>query len=306
MAVRELFTNNGASLLNGAINSSVTSLVVDDGTSFPLANFRIIIEDEIMFCSSRSTNTLTVIRGVENTTAASHADNLDVKHILTAGALDAFREDIFAAMGYGRRPTTGNTYGDEFDDENFSGWTQVESGSGPFVVPTERDHLLSIAHPGGGAAGQFTGFMKSVGSRSAGDWISICFRDYCQNQSYPIFGLFFADGATYNAGNQANLVWSQTEHQLIIKGFTGYNASQFTTGVTMEPSITGPIQHLKLEYNGSNTYHGYGSADGINWCKMFNAVNARNFTPTYAGFGITTWGGSLPYVASVRNFRTSF
>jgi hypothetical protein len=306
MALRELFTNNGESQLDGAINDSVTSITVDNGSSFPLANFRLIIEDEILFCSSRSGTTLTVRRGAESTTPSSHADNTPVRHIFTAGALDAYREDLFASLGYGRRPTSGNTYGDEFDDESFTGFTQVESGSGPFVVVTERDHMASIYHPGGAAGAQFTAFMKNVGSRSSGDWISVCFRDFCPTQSYPIFGLFFSDGATYNSGVQAGFQWSQAEDAMVMRGMTGFDNATFSSTVTMDASVDMSQIHLKLEYRGTNQYHAYVSGDGVNWIKFFNNSNPCTLTPTYAGFGITTWGGSLPYVASVKNFRTSF
>jgi hypothetical protein len=85
--LREQLKNDAATTLNGAINNSVTSVVVTDGSVFPsVGNFRILVESEIMLCTARSSNTLTVLRGQEGTTAASHGDGLGVLHTLTAGS----------------------------------------------------------------------------------------------------------------------------------------------------------------------------------------------------------------------------
>lgn len=84
----EKYTNNAQTTLNGAINNSVTSLVVTSAATFPTAaNFRLRIEDEIMLVTAVSGTTFTVTRGIEGTTAASHPDQAPVRHILTAGAL---------------------------------------------------------------------------------------------------------------------------------------------------------------------------------------------------------------------------
>lgn len=91
---REQLTNNASSQLNGAINNSVTSITVVSGTPFPsVGNFRLLIEDEILLCTARSGTGLTVLRGQEGTTAASHADGTNVTHILTAGGLYRWSAD---------------------------------------------------------------------------------------------------------------------------------------------------------------------------------------------------------------------
>ncbi len=84
----EQFTNNASTTLNGAINNSVTSLVLTSASLFPtLGNFRIRIDDEIMLATAVSGSTLTVVRAQEGTAAASHADLATVRQVLTAGAL---------------------------------------------------------------------------------------------------------------------------------------------------------------------------------------------------------------------------
>jgi hypothetical protein len=84
----EQFANNAASTLSSSINNSVTSLTVASAAAFPAAgNFRIIVDAEIMLVTAVSTNTFTVTRAQEGTTATSHTSPAAVTHILTAGGL---------------------------------------------------------------------------------------------------------------------------------------------------------------------------------------------------------------------------
>jgi hypothetical protein len=87
----ENFANEYATTLNGAINNSVTSLVVTTATSAPAADFRIKIDDELMLVTAKAGTTYTVTRGVEGTTAASHADLAPVTHVLTAESITRIR-----------------------------------------------------------------------------------------------------------------------------------------------------------------------------------------------------------------------
>lgn len=83
----EQYQNLSQTTLNGGIDNSTTTVVVTTGSVLPTANFRILVGSEIMYVSSRSTNTLTVIRGQEGSSAASHSDLDPVYHSLTGGAI---------------------------------------------------------------------------------------------------------------------------------------------------------------------------------------------------------------------------
>lgn len=103
--LREQFKNNPATTLNGAINNSVTSITVTTGSVFPsTGNFRLLVEDEIMLCTARSTNTLTVVRAYEGTTGASHADGKAITLILTEGSVDQLGKDNVPMWGYASVP----------------------------------------------------------------------------------------------------------------------------------------------------------------------------------------------------------
>lgn len=86
---QEQFSNLAQTTLNGAINNSVTSLVVASATGFPTSGqYRIIIDNEILIVTAGAgTTTWTVTRGAEGTTAVSHADKAPVTQVLTALAV---------------------------------------------------------------------------------------------------------------------------------------------------------------------------------------------------------------------------
>lgn len=68
------FTPFNNTTLNGAITNVATSVVVTSATGWPAAPFTIQVEDEKLRVTNVATNTLTVTRGFDGTTGASHAD----------------------------------------------------------------------------------------------------------------------------------------------------------------------------------------------------------------------------------------
>jgi len=73
---------NSTSELASAVNSSTTTIPVDDGSDF-VAGQNIKIQSEEMHITSISGNNLTVVRGVNGTSAASHSST----------SLDIFEDD---------------------------------------------------------------------------------------------------------------------------------------------------------------------------------------------------------------------
>jgi hypothetical protein len=106
--LREQFKNNAVNSLDGDIDASQTTLDVLDATGFPATgNFRIVVGSEIMLCTGVASETLTVVRGLEGTSAASHLSGAAVGHILTAGGLQQWGRDNFPLWDYaGRLPLT--------------------------------------------------------------------------------------------------------------------------------------------------------------------------------------------------------
>ena len=92
--------NRAASSLAADITSTATSLTVQagDGAKFPQPGngFNITIEDEILKCTARSTDTLTVVRAQEGTTAAAHTAGKAVELRITAGVIINVEDELDA------------------------------------------------------------------------------------------------------------------------------------------------------------------------------------------------------------------
>lgn len=99
--------NRAESTVVADITSTANSLSVaaGHGGRFPDSNFHITIQDEILLCTSRSTDTFTVTRAREGTTAAAHSAGAKVELRITAKII----EDL-------------NAFGDSLASTN---WTPV-------------------------------------------------------------------------------------------------------------------------------------------------------------------------------------
>lgn len=303
MPLEERYTNPTATTLNGGINNSTTTITVTDGSTFPPGGFRIKIESEIIFVTSRSTNTLTVLRGQEGTAAASHADTTAVQHVITAGAVNAIRKNILMDVGYLVDETAGAD-DDFFDDETFSGWTAVNSGGADVATVQEKHNALSILHPGGGSF-QLNAWMKAK-APSAGDYIQ-CGFTMMPIQQYQLFGPIFADGATYNSGNQMFAGWSPGESCINLRGNTGYKTQDtFNIGLTFLANAPWPIMHIRLKWVGSGAWKAYQSLDGLQWIETNSITGVGSMTPTHAGFVISAYSSLFPCQVSLKYFRFSY
>jgi hypothetical protein len=77
---RRMFLDVGPrNQLNGAINSAVTTITVDDTTYFPASGELIVESERITYTGKTGTTFTGCTRGANGSTAASHADNVVVK-----------------------------------------------------------------------------------------------------------------------------------------------------------------------------------------------------------------------------------
>ncbi|MGD0856546.1 MAG: hypothetical protein ABSA18_12180 [Dehalococcoidia bacterium] len=95
--------NNAQSALYAGITAAATSLTLlaGEGAKFPASNFNISIDDEILLCTTRTVDVLTVTRVQEGTTAAIHAVGATVTLNVTAGIISQLQAAIDAAGGGG-------------------------------------------------------------------------------------------------------------------------------------------------------------------------------------------------------------
>lgn len=94
MARREQFVNNSRTTLASSMTDVATTATVVDGSVFPAdGDFRIIISGELMLVTARSTNVLTVVRGIENSIAAAHNSSETVTALLTKASLEQYQKE---------------------------------------------------------------------------------------------------------------------------------------------------------------------------------------------------------------------
>lgn len=87
--------------MSAGLDHAATTLTVASGAVFPATgNFRVWVDQEIMLCTARSGNDLTVTRGQEGTTATAHANGATVQGGATAGGIAQYVTD-HASSGSG-------------------------------------------------------------------------------------------------------------------------------------------------------------------------------------------------------------
>lgn len=94
--------NRAESTLASGISDSDPSLTVatGEGAKFPASgDFHITIEDEILKCTSRSGDVLTVTRAQEGTAAAAHAADKTVELRVTAGVIEDLQNSVLRKDG---------------------------------------------------------------------------------------------------------------------------------------------------------------------------------------------------------------
>lgn len=120
---RETLVDEASTTLNGGIGSGDTSVLVNDGSVFPSSgNFRCLIDSEIVRVTARSSNTLTVTRGAEGTTAATHSSGANVTAIITAGALKQYLQESAPFLPVATPAKLQDTSGNILTSSSFS-WT---------------------------------------------------------------------------------------------------------------------------------------------------------------------------------------
>jgi len=110
--------NRAVSALAADITSTATSLTVTagEGAKFPAPGngFHITIEDEILKCTARSTDTLTVVRAQEGTTGVAHTAGKSVELRITAGVIESRTtwevDKLLKGAGAGADPTEIDDY----------------------------------------------------------------------------------------------------------------------------------------------------------------------------------------------------
>src|SRR5690625_1350955 len=125
-------SNNAVAKLSSNINSSQTSLTVDDASIFPDAPFLVTVNNnrhnmEIMRVTNVSRNTITVQRGREGTSASSHNAGSNVENNFTAGMYQTLVDEVDKLVIKEMQNNRNNRY-IKYKNGTLACWTRLELG----------------------------------------------------------------------------------------------------------------------------------------------------------------------------------
>jgi hypothetical protein len=261
--LREQLQNNATTTLNGSIISSDTSIVVTDGSVFPsTGNFRLKCGTEIMICTARSTNTLTVTRGAESTTAASHTSADVISHVLTQAGLERYARDnnpLWADSSMPPLATLVNTDGvTVFTTSDF---TWINQGT---ASVTDENGTIVMRAPT--ASGENCRIQKRTAPSPTYSVIAAlqccAIKDGVNN-----FGIGFRESSSGKFTVIAMNIDGNGPNYVSVYNFT--SATSFTGNVQARTItfITGPYIWFKITDNNTNLIF-YVSNDGINFIQI--------------------------------------
>lgn len=294
---RERLTNGATSNLAAAMNDSQTSLQVDDGSSFPTnGNFRIRIDDEIIYVIGNSLNVFTIERGTEGTTAAAHADNSVVYLVYTEDGLERyFRDDD--EYSNSSRPPLGrivDASGNVLTSADFTP-TGVTTGG---VGMADQNGTIVINMPARGGVNSVYAALRTKPSTPMALVAAVRVNQPMNNAAnYYLGGICFWSTASFPFRFAALCV--RPQDQIVIYFNDDDNDFSTTYSQTIPYLDLGEYVWLKMADDGTNHLYSI-SHDGINWIQVYSQSRTNYLTTDggtqmglFANSGIGS-GTSLP------------
>lgn len=324
MSVAETYANNASSTLNGSIDGSQGSLVVNSATRFPPSpQFRVYIDTELLLVTGVSSNTFTVTRGVEGTTAAAHADGATVTQVLSSGGLVGVAGSISLSGVVANLPAAGVVGRTYLPDNGFGIYQDTGNAWSVFgpvsrIVPPD-DSLFSWVNQVSGTISSTNGapFLRvnatgvdGVHARvksipSAPYTITMGFVPMQLFADFSTLGLALRESGTgkiLTMGIVANTFYqsgggTQTRRGIQVETWgspTSGGATYGTSpaGVFATDWSCGPCMWFQISDDSTNLKFRI-SNDGVNFQQIFSVANHSFLTADQYGF-------------FVRNFTTSY
>jgi hypothetical protein len=315
----ETFKNLASTQLNGGIDDTVTTVTVDSAMGFTGGDFRILIDSEIMKVTGVSGLDLTVARHQEGTSAASHANDAPVYHILTAAGLtDHERNDLVVYDTYANKPAAGvagrmflPTDGIFIEHDNGSTWDKF-GPIWPMTPPTVADltpsSTSSTLVDSKGTLVFTTTYSSSLLLRSVDKayptppfTVEVAF--------LPCFGfgvnsrLGMGLGVKDTAGKiqmYGHAIYSSYTNSVGGENFSAYNS--YNSAVTgwaagsygFSPQFDSSIIWIKYVDDESHRIISF-SADGVSWMQMVSLATNDYLVPDRIGFFMDGNIGNNPY-----------
>lgn len=314
----EKFGTLGRTTLNGAINDSVTSIVVYNTVTFPAVQFRIRIDTEIMIVTAISGKTLTVTRGAESTTAVAHSSNSNVVVVLTTGSNNQSLADCRQKGAYASLPavekagrlyqTTDSYY--QFRD-NGSSWDGYGENAMP-LTPLASGNYSWINQSG--ATADFTGgTLGFYHSTSTGGAYNMIYKTapstpYTITIHMKIWPVATANFNTCAMGflDTGNGKFSHIQHGFESSGIMNYHVEKwnaynsfsgtYTNGTFPSGNTANWASYLQLADNGTTRYYRM-SWDGATWFTVYSVGRTDFATANAISLGLRQDGSDNAFKA---------
>lgn len=242
-------------------------------------------------------NICTVTAARESTGGRTHNVNEPWLHGLTMADVGPFVNDI-AWTRLGTQTLADDEFNLGFLDPS---WTQVvPSGTQSVIVKGDVCSIKVRGQSGGHCAA----LIKPIPAGfTYGSKIETAVRSLT-TQSYIMRGLIMTDGALPSS----NVMW-QMPYDYLYQTTLSLRSGQLNNNVTDHGSPgsfhTIGLLYQRLTWVSANTFLAEWSTDGIQWTDFGQNNFGFTMTPTYIGFGTSTWGGGLDSLASYEYFRVT-
>lgn len=299
--MRENFINFGTSALASSITNTATSLSVTagSGSSFPTTNFVVCIDTELLFISSRSSDTFTIAtRGGDGTTAAAHNSATTVQLSVCAynmnhiwsNVADTFNPDVppiqRSISATGVPNGSASSYDNEF--ESLGSWTLYPTSlptGATFDVGASVASHLTLKRGTSNDNTLYTAYVPFVPGSSA--WTATCKMSDSSNtinlgsQSVEFHFLVTDQGnptGTADPGNsmRIDVVLNATVTSNVITGNRSVRPSRDVSSVwnAITPSIVVPWPvplYLRMNNDGAGRFQLF-FGDGITYSLLVDTT----------------------------------
>lgn len=278
------YANNAKTTLNGAHNSSTTTITVVDGSVFPTLGagdyFYMTLEDvslnnEIVKVTARSTNTLTVVRAQNGTTAKSFSTADKAEGRLVAAVLDDLFDLTANIKSWLADPTSAKLLAAMLD----------KTGTGSLVFATSPTFVTPLlGTPTSGVLTNCTGLPISglVASTSAAIGVGSINLGHASDTTLARI----AAARVSIDGNEIATI-SQSKTWTAAQTYSAQNVhNELLTinraGIPLQLNNSGGGSQMALLYQGANKRASYG-ADATNAFYVFDSSDTARLTLSQTG-----------------------
>lgn len=275
--MKEQFKNASSTTLAAAITDpAATTITVASASALPASpQFRLIVDTEVMLVTAIAGNVLTVVRGAEGTTAATHAIAAAVTHILTVASLIGLGLDNDPFFNGARQPfALLAADGSTLTSADFTAHNDAGDSHTPIV--SDSDRRIRIKRLAGSVDGASEALcLLSRPAPATPYTVTACLQPNVVAASYQ----FSVDVGFREASSGKSLL-------LRIPYFTGapdeafINTAVNEAGVSLVTTVgyyVGGLLWFQLSDDGTNLTISM-SNNGVDFVPVYTAARTANFT----------------------------